>query len=79
MHIASEVASRLNGSACAGKSTIAFAPARSFNHMSILGASFCCSRDDAKCSNHKLIFPTIAYQLAQFHPGFRRRLAEVMK
>ncbi|KZP23423.1 hypothetical protein FIBSPDRAFT_456450 [Athelia psychrophila] len=69
----------LKGSAGTGKSTIAFTVAKSFQERGILGASFFCSRDDAECSNNKLIFPTIAYQLARLHPGFRRRLVEVMK
>ncbi|KZP30699.1 WD40 repeat-like protein [Athelia psychrophila] len=69
----------LNGSAGTGKSTIAFTVAKNFQERGILGASFFCSRDDAECSNSKLIFPTIAYQLACLHPGFRRRLVEVMK
>ncbi|KZP30683.1 WD40 repeat-like protein [Athelia psychrophila] len=69
----------LNGSAGTGKSTIAFTVAKSFKSRGILGASFFCSRDEATCSNHKLIFPTIAHQLAHFHPEFRRRLADAVK
>ncbi|KZP30695.1 hypothetical protein FIBSPDRAFT_978725, partial [Athelia psychrophila] len=69
----------LNGSAGTGKSTIAFTVAKSFKGRGILGASFFCSRDEATCSNHKLIFPTIALQLAHFHPEFRRRLADAVK
>ncbi|KZP11223.1 hypothetical protein FIBSPDRAFT_962437 [Athelia psychrophila] len=69
----------LNGSAGTGKSTIAFTVAKSFKGRGILGASFFCSRDDATCSNQRLIFPTIAHQLAHFHPEFRRRLADVVK
>ncbi|KZP14461.1 WD40 repeat-like protein [Athelia psychrophila] len=69
----------LNGSAGTGKSTIAFTVAKSFKGRGILGASFFCSRDEATCSNHKLIFPTIAHQLARFHPGFRQLLADVVK
>ncbi|KZP23422.1 hypothetical protein FIBSPDRAFT_654562, partial [Athelia psychrophila] len=69
----------LNGSGGTGKSTIAVTVAKNFKKRGILGASFFCSRDDATCNNHKLIFPTIAYQLAYFHSGFRRRLVEVMK
>ncbi|KZP30712.1 hypothetical protein FIBSPDRAFT_1037980 [Athelia psychrophila] len=69
----------LDGSAGTGKSTIAFTLARSFNEMGILGASFFCSRDDATCSNHKLIFPSIAYQLARFHPQFGQILADVVR
>ena len=69
----------LNGSAGTGKSTIAFTVARDLNRDGILGASFFCSRDDIKCSNYKLIFPSIAYQLAQFHTQFGRILAQVVK
>ncbi|KZP30686.1 WD40 repeat-like protein [Athelia psychrophila] len=69
----------LNGSAGTGKSTIAYTVAKGFKGRGILGASFFCSRDDATCSNHKLIFPSIAHQLAHFHPEFRRQHADVMK
>ncbi|KZP30672.1 hypothetical protein FIBSPDRAFT_1037952 [Athelia psychrophila] len=69
----------LKGSAGTGKSTIAFTLARSFSQMGILGASFFCSRDDATCSNHKLIFPSIAYHLARFHPPFGEMLAEIVR
>lgn len=69
----------LNGSAGTGKSNIAFTMAKKFDEARILAASFFCSRDDAKCSDHKLIFPTIAYQLAQFHPEFGQKLAHVVK
>ncbi|KZP12348.1 WD40 repeat-like protein [Athelia psychrophila] len=69
----------LNGSAGTGKSTIAFTVAKSFKERGLLGASFFCSRDDAKCSNHKLIFPSIAYQLALLNPSFGQHLADIVK
>ncbi|KAF7968724.1 hypothetical protein HWV62_29591 [Athelia sp. TMB] len=69
----------LNGSAGTGKTTIAFTAAEMFKQKGILGASFFCSRDDATCSNHRLIFPSIAYQLARTHTQFARRLANIIK
>ncbi|KAF7976227.1 hypothetical protein HWV62_7250 [Athelia sp. TMB] len=69
----------LNGLAGTGKTTIAFTVASGFNEEGTLGASFFCSRDDAACSNHKLIFPSIAYQLGCFHAEFGKRLASVVK
>ncbi|KAF7967583.1 hypothetical protein HWV62_33747 [Athelia sp. TMB] len=62
-----------------GKSTIAFTVAQTLRERGLLGASFFCSRDDAKCSNHKLIFPSIAYQLALLHPSFRQHLTAIVK
>ncbi|KZP27506.1 hypothetical protein FIBSPDRAFT_928039 [Athelia psychrophila] len=69
----------LNGSAGTGKSTIAFTVAEALKKRGSLGASFFCSRDDATCSNHKNIFPSIAYQLALLHPSFAQHLAAVVK
>ncbi|KAJ7080253.1 WD40-repeat-containing domain protein [Mycena epipterygia] len=71
----------INGSAGTGKSTIAATVAHGCSEMkpSALGASFFCSRDDADCSNLSLLFPTIAYQLAQFHAGFATQVALVRK
>lgn len=53
--------------------------AKKFDEAGILAASFFCSRDDATCSDHKLIFPTIAYQLAQFRPQFGQQLVYIVK
>lgn len=69
----------LNGSAGTGKSTIASTVAKMFSQQGILGATFFCSRDDALCSNEKLIFPSIAYQLAHFNSEFGQRLARAIK
>ncbi|KAF7333332.1 WD40 repeat-like protein [Mycena venus] len=69
----------MNGSAGTGKTTIAATVAHSCSSRtpSALGASFFCSRDDVDCSNLDLIFTTIAYQLAHFHPGFAAQISLV--
>ena len=51
----------------------------SWHAKQILGASFFCSRDDATCSNPKLIFPSVAYQLGQFNSRFRDEVSQVVK
>ena len=69
----------INGSAGTGKTTIAYTMAISWHAKRILGASFFCSRDDATCSNPKLIFPSVAYQLGQFNSRFRDEVSQVVK
>jgi len=68
----------LNGLAGTGKSTIA----QTFAEMSFadgkLGASFFCSRDFQDRSNLRSIFPTLAFQLAHYHPDFRQKLLPVL-
>jgi hypothetical protein len=68
----------INGSPGTGKMTIASTVAKECKDMGILGASFFCSRDDAECSNPKLIFPAIAQQLGLFSPSFQAELATVL-
>ncbi|TDL19736.1 hypothetical protein BD410DRAFT_403326 [Rickenella mellea] len=68
----------INGSAGTGKTTIAYTVADACRRHRILGASFFCSRDDADCSNPKLIFPTIAYQLGQICVPFRVEVARAL-
>ena len=69
----------MNGPAGTGKSTIA----RTFAEISFfdgrLGASFFCSRDSQDRSNLQVIFPTLAFQLAQRYPQFRKPLLKVLK
>ena len=69
----------LNGLAGTGKSTIA----QTFAEMTFadgkLGASFFCSRDFEDRSNLHVIFPTLAFQLANKYPHFRKKLLQVLK
>jgi hypothetical protein len=71
----------MNGAAGTGKTTIAATVAHGCLNQqpSALGASFFCSRDDKNCSDLRLIFTTIAYQLALFHPGFSKQVSLVRK
>ena len=61
----------LNGLAGTGKSAIAQTIAERAFTDGQLGASFFCSRDSKDRSNPRLIFPTLAVQLARRHPKFR--------
>jgi len=61
----------LNGLAGTGKSTIAQTIAERVFAGGHLGASFFCSRAFEDRSDLHLIFPTLAFQLAQKYPGFR--------
>ena len=69
----------LNGLAGTGKSTIT----QTFAEMSFadgkLRASFFCSRDFEDRSNLRMIFPTLAFQLAYQYPLFREELVKVLK
>lgn len=69
----------INGTAGTGKTTIAYTVSKACKERGILGASFFCSRDDADCSNPKLIFPTIAYQLGELFPRFKDKVEAVLK
>src|ERR1700726_4535360 len=68
----------INGVAGSGKTTIAYTAAKFCEDKGILTASFFCSRDNADCSNLKLVFTSIAYQLGQFCPEFKAGLSEVI-
>jgi hypothetical protein len=69
----------IKGSAGTGKTTIAYSIAEDCRKHNVLGASFFCSRDDAECSNSRLIFTTIAYQLGLFNPLFRDEVTRALK
>ncbi|KAG8912888.1 hypothetical protein FRC02_005767, partial [Tulasnella sp. 418] len=60
----------LCGLAGTGKSTIAQTVAEQFSEKGQLGSSFFFSRDIANRSNPRLVFTTIAYQLARFNKSF---------
>jgi hypothetical protein len=69
----------LDGMAGTGKTTIAQSFAERLFADGILGASFFFSRDFADRSDIKLVFPTIAFQLAYQLPKFRDALVDIIK
>ena len=69
----------LNGLAGTGKSTIAQTVAERVFANGRLGASFFCSRGVEDRSNLQLIFPTLAFQLAQMYPNFRSSLVPLLQ
>jgi len=69
----------LNGLAGTGKSTIAQTIAERMFANDCLGASFFCSRDFEDRSNLHLVFPTLAFQLAQKYPKFRTSLIALLQ
>lgn len=70
----------LNGHAGSGKSSIAQSFSERLFSSGLLGASFFCSRNSQKRSDMKMIFPTIAWQLARAKhdaaPKFREALIQ---
>ena len=69
----------LNGLAGTGKSAIAQTVAERLFANNHLGASFFCSRGVEDRSNLHLIFPTLAFQLAQQYPKFRSSLIPLLQ
>ncbi|KAI0699433.1 hypothetical protein BC835DRAFT_1459740, partial [Cytidiella melzeri] len=73
----------LNGHAGSGKSTIAQSFTEWLDSKGRLGASFFCSRGSQATSNLKMVFPTIAYQLATSNkalsPAFARALLPALE
>ena len=70
----------LNGLAGTGKTTIAYTIAKWCDETEkMLAASFFCSRSDADCNDPGKIFTTIAFQLAGFHPPYKKVLADVLR
>ena len=69
----------LNGLAGTGKSTISQTFAEMCFADGRLGASFFCSRDFEDRSNLRMIFPTLAFQLAYQYPHFRKELLQVLR
>ena len=69
----------LNGLAGTGKTTIAQTIAERAFADGRLGASFFCSRDFGDRSDLRFIFPTLAFQLAQKYPEFRRTLVRLLR
>ena len=69
----------LNGLAGTGKSTIAQTVAERVFAEGRLGASFFCSRGVEDRSDLQLIFPTLAFQLAQKYSAFRVSLIPLLR
>ena len=69
----------LNGLAGTGKSTIAQTIAERVFADGRLGASFFCSRGVEDRSSLQLIFPTLAFQLAQKYPAFRSSFVPLLQ
>ena len=69
----------LHGLAGTGKSTIAQTIAERLFAGGHLGASFFCSSSSDDRSNLQLIFPTLAFQLAQRYPDFRTSFIRLLQ
>jgi len=69
----------LNGLAGTGKSTIAQTISERLFADGLLGASFFCSRDFQDRSDLRLIFPTLAFQLAHKYLKFRSVLVLLLQ
>ena len=69
----------LHGLAGTGKTTIAQTIAERLFADGRLGASFFCSRNSEDRSNLQLVFPTLAFQLAQRCPKFRSSLIHLLQ
>ncbi|KAF9784597.1 hypothetical protein BJ322DRAFT_1195506 [Thelephora terrestris] len=69
----------LNGLAGTGKSAIAQTVAEHVFADGRLGASFFCSRGVEDRNDLHLIFPTLAFQLAQKYPAFRSSLIPLLR
>ncbi|CAE6497638.1 unnamed protein product [Rhizoctonia solani] len=69
----------MSGMAGTGKITIAMTLCSTLDGGHELGASFFCNRSLPECRNVKLIWPTIAYQLARFSIPFQGALNQVLE
>jgi NACHT domain len=69
----------LSGIVGSGKTTIARTFAERSNQNGRLGASFFCSHTSAGRRNIKLIFPTLAFQLAVRYPEYRSALIPILR
>ncbi|GAB1522319.1 hypothetical protein RhiTH_005433 [Rhizoctonia solani] len=68
----------MNGMPGTGKTTIAYTLCQQLESTKQLGACFFCSRISPDCRDVNRIFPTIAYQLAQYSNPYRNKLFEVL-
>ena len=68
----------LHGQAGTGKSAIAHTIANWFKSLGALGSCFCFARDQQAERRHEKMFTTIAHDLADRDPTFKRIVAEVI-
>ncbi|KAL0947713.1 hypothetical protein HGRIS_013798 [Hohenbuehelia grisea] len=61
-----------------GKTTIAHTVAKQAKEIGLLGANFFFSRFDESLHDPRLLFPTIAYHLALFHPAFKQAIVSAV-
>ncbi|KAI0064287.1 WD40 repeat-like protein [Artomyces pyxidatus] len=69
----------LSGLAGIGKTTIARTIAEFADQGGLLGGSFFFSRDDSDLSSADLVFPTLAFQLAQRNERLKSAIGEVLE
>jgi hypothetical protein len=69
----------LHGGAGTGKSAIAHAIGHRFDDLNRLGSLFCFDRNFQHDRHPESVFSTIARDLADWDPGFRRELAKVLE
>ncbi|KAJ7200176.1 hypothetical protein GGX14DRAFT_572287 [Mycena pura] len=69
----------LNGLAGIGKSTIAKTIAGIADEKGILGGSFFFARGDEKLTDPTLVFPSLAFQLAQVDPALKASIGQALE
>ncbi|EJC99701.1 WD40 repeat-like protein [Fomitiporia mediterranea MF3/22] len=69
----------LYGPTYSGKTTIAHTVARLFDQQNRLAGCFFCDANDCERRSPKRILPTIAYQLAKWHEGYRLIIIDVLQ
>ncbi|CAE6381032.1 unnamed protein product [Rhizoctonia solani] len=68
----------MSGMPGTGKTTIAYTLCQQLESTKQLGACFFCSRVSPDCRDVNRVFPTIAYQLAEFSNPYRNKISEVL-
>ncbi|KAL0948983.1 hypothetical protein HGRIS_009083 [Hohenbuehelia grisea] len=68
----------VKGSIGVGKSSIAYSAAQRAHENGHLGASFFFSRYEPQLRDPRLLFPTIAFQLAEHNPALRRAITSAI-
>ncbi|ELU44356.1 peptidase C14 [Rhizoctonia solani AG-1 IA] len=68
----------MSGMPGTGKTTITYTLCHMLESTKQLGACFFCSRVSPDCRDGNRVFPTIAYQLAEFSNPYRNKVCEVL-